>query len=516
MGIHNTQISNENLVSVYNNQIVPIRRLKIIGDKYAIDIVGSVNSGANGLVTFAEALERLNNAKRVIDRQWDLYHKYQENITDEEAFIIKDLQTLMTRANQSLENVRRYLRTGDMIGLTLYSMDDLGNLINPISGKISSLIDVKLDRTKSLYEESMESYENQRLLALTVIVMGIVLSVLVCMTLIRTISLSLSRVTLKLQDLARGEGDLTKRIPVVSKDEVGHLATHFNHVLDKLSKLVKEIQKSGATLTHSAEKMRLSSKKLGYTVHGFGSFTSEVVTNTKQISSTSQDLLTTIQEVSSTATSTANIAGSGQERLSEMQMSMEKMEEASKSIAVRLGVINDKAENISNVLVAIFKVAERINLLSFNASIEAEKAGQYGLGFSVVAREIRRLADQTTIATTDIGKIVQEMKEAVMVGVEEVDNFSEEVKVYVENLRNITGKLAQIIHEVQNLKPQFERVHLGMQRQASRAQDIEMSASQLNESAMVANKSMQESETNIVLVKNSAVDLQSEVGRFKV
>ncbi|MCH1430890.1 MAG: methyl-accepting chemotaxis protein [Chlamydiales bacterium] len=517
LGLRNMKSSNQNLVSVYNQQIVPIRRLKIIADKYAIDIAGAINRGANGLTTFAEALEQLNKATLVVERQWDLYTTSQgDDISDEEREIIRELQELMEAANGSLENARHFLRAGDMIGLTLYAMDEVGNLVTPISSKVSHLIDVKLDRTKALYEMSMSSYQYQKNIALFVIVFGIALSVSVCSTLIRTINKSLLQVTEKLDELATGDADLTKRIPIVSKDEVGKLAENFNLVLDKLNKLVKGIQSSGSDLSFSAEKMAISSQSLNKTVKGFGDFTFEVVHTTKQISTTSGELLETMNDVAKVATNTAQLALSGQASLSEMKENMSKMEESSNSIAVKLGVISDKAASITHVLFAIFKVAERINLLSFNASIEAEKAGEYGKGFSVVAREIRRLADQTRSATTDIGKIVEDMKGAVNEGVKEVGNFSEEVTDYIEHLRMTTKQLVQIISEVQNLRPQFERVYQGMQNQAEGAVQIENSIVELSDGAKVAAKAVTETEQNIFKVKQSASDLQEEVERYKV
>ncbi len=107
---------------------------------------------------------------------------------------------------------------------------------------------------------------------------------------------------------------------------------------------------------------------------------------------------------------------------------MHHMKEASQSISGRLKTIYEKAENITTVVTTITKIAEQTNLLSLNAAIEAEKAGEYGLGFTVVAREIRRLADQTAVATLDIEQMVKEMQTAVSTGVMEMDKFIAEVE----------------------------------------------------------------------------------------
>ena len=102
-------------------------------------------------------------------------------------------------------------------------------------------------------------------------------------------------------------------------------------------------------------------------------------------------------------------------------------------------------------MTTITKVADQTNLLSINAAIEAEKAGEYGLGFLVVAREIRRLADMTAVATLNIQRMVKEMQYSVSAGVMEMDKFSEQVRKVVGEVGHIGGQLGQIITGAQGL-----------------------------------------------------------------
>ena len=113
--------------------------------------------------------------------------------------------------------------------------------------------------------------------------------------------------------------------------------------------------------------------------------------------------------------------------------------------------IREKAENINVVVTTITKVADQTNLLSINAAIEAEKAGEHGRGFLVVAREIRRLADQTAVATLDIENIVRLMQDAVSAGVMQMDKFSGEVRAGVQRVAEISAQTGQIIEEVRAL-----------------------------------------------------------------
>ncbi|WP_258096294.1 methyl-accepting chemotaxis protein, partial [Klebsiella pneumoniae] len=138
--------------------------------------------------------------------------------------------------------------------------------------------------------------------------------------------------------------------------------------------------------------------------------TTQIGATSREISATARDLVRTMNEVSHAAEQTAGLAGTGQVGLSRMEGTMHHVMEAAGSVNARLATLNEKAGNINQVVTTIARVADQTNLLSLNAAIEAEKAGEYGRGFSVVATEIRRLADQTAVATYDIEQIVREIQ----------------------------------------------------------------------------------------------------------
>ncbi len=124
------------------------------------------------------------------------------------------------------------------------------------------------------------------------------------------------------------------------------------------------------------------------------------------------------------------------------------------------------------MVTTITKVADQTNLLSINAAIEAEKAGEYGRGFLVVAREIRRLADQTAVATLDIETMVRQMQDAVGAGVMQMDKFADEVRSGVAQVTKINQMTWEIITEVQSLSSRFQLVNEGMRNQSTGAQQI--------------------------------------------
>jgi methyl-accepting chemotaxis protein WspA len=199
-----------------------------------------------------------------------------------------------------------------------------------------------------------------------------------------------------------------------------------------------------------------------------------------------------------------------------MQSTMKHLASATDSVSSKLSIINEKANNINDVVVTITKVADQTNLLSLNAAIEAEKAGEYGLGFAVVAREIRRLADQTAVATLDIIKMVKEMQSSVSSGVMEMDKFADEVRHCVTDVKNISGNLENIIQQVQGLPPKFDLVADGMQGQHEGAQQITEAMIQLNEAAQQTSESLREFNQVTAQLDKASRTLQEELSIFKV
>lgn len=312
-------------------------------------------------------------------------------------------------------------------------------------------------------------------------------------------------------------GDLTHEIEVDNhKDELGKLLTAFQSMTASLNSLIRQVQQSGIQITSSTTEIAASGKQLEATMAEQLASTNEVTATAKEIASTSSALVQTMGEVSDRASRTANAAGQGQQDLAHMETTMGQLVDSTRTISAKLGLISEKANNISSVVTTITKVADRTNLLSLNAAIEAEKAGESGAGFAVVAREIRRLADQTAVATLDIESTVKEMQSAVSTGVMEMDKFTKEVSTSVEDVRKISQQLVEIIAQVQSLTPRFEDVSQGMENQAQSAQQISETMNQLSEVSQQTVDSLHQTNSALDNLHESVAELQQEISRFQV
>ncbi|MBK8286835.1 MAG: hypothetical protein IPK97_19310 [Ahniella sp.] len=199
-----------------------------------------------------------------------------------------------------------------------------------------------------------------------------------------------------------------------------------------------------------------------------------------------------------------------------MSQSMERLSSAGHTVAARLSAIRDEAAQITSVVTTISKVADQTNLLSINAAIEAEKAGEQGLGFLVLAREIRRLADQTAVATLDIEQMVKQMQGAVSAGVMEIDRFSEEVKSGIVSVGRINGQSSQIISQVRTLSDRFDAVNDGMRSQNVGTRQIGEAMTQLIDGARQTSTSLREFNSATESLRDAVTTLKQEITQFNV
>jgi len=345
--------------------------------------------------------------------------------------------------------------------------------------------------------------------------LGILLLALIGVVLNRQITRPLNRVSKFAAQVA--DGDLSQKIEV-TKDttEVGQLLAAFQNMTKSLNSLLTQAQKSGIQISTSTTQIAAAGRELEATVNEQVASIHEVNATSRQIASTAGDLAKAMEDVTETAQATTQAASNSQANLEKIQGAMQNLVLATHSISAKLSIMDEKANNINKVVTTITKVADQTNLLSLNAAIEAEKAGEYGAGFAVVAREIRRLADQSAVATLEIEQMVKEMQSSVSTGVMEVDKFSKEVGQYVADVGNINVQIAGFIKDVQSLTPRFGVISQSMDEQYRGAEQISTAIAQLSEASSQTVQSLQETNNALTQLDDAARGLQREISQFKV
>ena len=312
------------------------------------------------------------------------------------------------------------------------------------------------------------------------------------------------------------QGDLTGTLYVRWRDETGQLLRDVAAMTSSLKEIVTQVKQASIDLNATAREVSAASRQQEAAIGSLGTSTNEAAVASRQIAVTGRELLGTMGDVASVAAETARVADNGRAGLAEVGDTMATLERSTASFGQRLALIRQRAEDINLVITTITKVADQTNLLSINAAIEAEKAGEYGQGFLVVAREIRRLADQTAVATLDIERLVEQMQDAVNAGVGEMERFAVDVQAGVERVATISGQFTDVIDKVHSLSGRFDSVKQGMQAQSAGAHQISEALVTLTDGSRAAADALREfreASQHMVLAVDGLADT---VSRFQV
>lgn len=297
---------------------------------------------------------------------------------------------------------------------------------------------------------------------------------------------------------------------------------------NELSVLAESLNRLGAELGELAARLRASggevltiNSSLGSALGAGRQHLSEMESlagglhfASRRVLTTSTELARTLHAVSGVADQTAQLTDSSRAGLTHMGETMQAIHRAADGINARLGILNEKAANISQVITTMTKVADQTNLLSLNAAIEAEKAGEYGRGFAVVATEIQRLADQTAVAAEDVGQMLREMQAAVTAGVMGVDKFADEVRRGVGDVHQVSSQLDRVLQHVQTLTPQIETVHAALRAQAEGARQISEAATRFGDFSRANADAQRQAIGTVESFESAARRMQESAARY--
>ncbi|MFH7321625.1 methyl-accepting chemotaxis protein [Desulfurivibrio sp. D14AmB] len=513
LGFMVAQNANRSFGKVYSGHILPLNQLHEIDNLFRRDLLNMVEEllSTDKRTVWEEGQRNLEKIRGQIERQQaelELLAGQQESswltganaLTAQSLALIVDLQPL--------------IRQRDHEKLERFYYDELQVHALDYSDRIGALMQGGIAGIQTAFDDSQGKFRLFQWAFLGALLFGILVSLAAGAVLIRNINEPFVKFKEVLSHVM--QGDLTKRLDYDRNDEFKVLSDGFNQMADYIRDLVSRIQQAGIQVTGSINEIAAAVRQQEATSNEHASTTSEIAASTTEIAATAANLQQTMKKVNSLTQNSAYAAEEGHAGLSSIKQTMGNMEEATKAIVHKLSVLNEKAGNIAGVVKTINKIADQTNLLSLNAAIEAEKAGEYGAGFAVVATEIRRLADQTAVATFDIEQIVKEVQSAVAAGVMGIDKFAEDVRASAKEIRSSGEQLSGVIEQVQVLRPQIGAVNEGIEAQALGARQINEAISQMNEVAQQAAETITQTSSSINMLQQAAAGLQQAVSSFKI
>jgi len=542
----------ENLVGILAIQlpIDQINRVLTSNNNWQNDGLG--NTGETYIVGY-DLLMRSNSRLLLEDSQAYINILKSQNVSDETIRLLEQLKTSIFLQMVNTESARLAIKQQSGTLIINQNYQDKAVLSSYAPLKIAG-VDWAIISELGLSEAYQPIYKLQRVLIIATIVLSLVIAILanflarkfvnpieelvkVSNTIadsnylmqkaeekneIINLQIALKKVANKISELVEisqkiASGDLTISIQTSEyKDEIGKLHNAFYAMNQDLKSLITSIQNSSEKITTSSTQIATSGKQLEITVSEQLASTNKVAATSQKIAATSKNLVNMINKVEDITKMTSTAASQSKDELEEMKMIVQYLLEATKSLTSKLDIINKKSININNVVVTINKFATQTDILSLNAAIEAAKAEQYGAGFAVVAAEIRRLANQTAIATLEIQQVIQDMQTAVSVGIMEMDNFTDSVNNSAKQVNLISNKIVKVIHQVESLPPHFRQVSKSMEEQSQEAIQISEVMAQLSEASEQTVDALRETNNSLEELEDASRLLKAESSRFQI
>ena len=413
---------------------------------------------------------------------------------------LEEPHTLM---HQSAAKIVDLLSRGDDFSLQqaqkIYQEETLPNI--GTLGELMHVLEELYHEEQFFLLEKVQTFANTvRRGLIATISLSFFIALAISLLLARSIVSPISVMTERAQKIA--QGDLTQKIEINKKDEMGILAKAFNIMLEGIYHLLEQINSSAQGVEKLSQNLSETTDALSSSIQEVAGSTNHVAASAQQLSGNSQDMAHESREISEMA-----IAG---ER--EMGETVEKMQEIQKHI-VLLGEsierLDQRSTEINKIINMINGIAEQTNLLALNAAIEAARAGEQGRGFSVVAEEVRKLAEQTTQATAEIGELIKAIQEDTASAVQTMERSAEHVEAGSMVMKSSAQSFRRIVDSAQMLIKRFEETAAAVEELSASSQQVAAATQQ--QSAATEEIAFSSSE-----LKRSAEILYEQVAQFKL
>ena len=326
----------------------------------------------------------------------------------------------------------------------------------------------------------------------------------------------LRSLALRLQDIAEGEGDLTRRIEVNGRDEIDEVGIWFNVFIGRIEEIVRRVAEHANTLGQGATELAATANETAAQAAQQQKQAERISTVMSEMSSAVQEISQNTQSAAVDARNAEETAKSGGRTVQATVLTIGGLLTANQETSSRIEELGRSSDAIGRIVNVINEIAGQTNLLALNASIEAARAGEHGRGFAVVAGEVRRLAERTSSATKEIDVTVHAIQEGTKVAVEAVRSSMSYVQSGVDSARSAGEALTSIIHGSESVQRMVTQIAAAATEQSNSTQSVSENVIEIAAIIQQTAASSRQSVGACQQLSRLANELTSLVGAFKV
>ncbi|WP_018873294.1 methyl-accepting chemotaxis protein [Thioalkalivibrio sp. ALJ16] len=410
--------------------------------------------------------------------------------------------------------MRRVLDGDEIVRQVRYNgtpMAVIGRPVRDFSGDAVGVLELMVDR--SAYVAMTRNATG------TVVAVGtavVLLGALMAWLLTRSIVRPLCQTVVRLNDIASGEGDLTRKLEVSGRNELGELSEAFNAFVEKIRALIQQVAAGSDQVAAAANELSATSEETNEQVRRQKAETDQVATAMNEMTATVQEVARNAADAAAAAQSTDQDANAGQQVVQKTVNAINGLSAQVDSAAEVVGRLSQDAEEINKVLEVIGGIADQTNLLALNAAIEAARAGEQGRGFAVVADEVRTLASRTQDSTHEIQQMIERVQSGTREAVRAMEDGRAKAHESVEQVNLAGESLVAITQSVTRISDMNTQIASAAEEQSTVAEEINRNVANITE---VLDQTASGSEQ----IRNAAEELsklaseqQERVGQFKV
>jgi methyl-accepting chemotaxis protein len=328
--------------------------------------------------------------------------------------------------------------------------------------------------------------------------------------------LPLSSLAQRLQDIAEGEGDLTRRIEVNGQNEIDEVGIWFNVFIGRIEDIVRRVAAHAETLGAAATELALTAEETASQSSVQKEQASHIAITMSEMSTAVKEISENTQVAAVDARKAEESAHTGGQTVQSTVQTIEELLTANQQTSSRIEELGRSSDAIGKIINVIDEIAEQTNLLALNASIEAARAGEHGRGFAVVAGEVRRLAERTSSATKEIDKTVRAIQQGTLEAVEAMRSSMGHVQSGVNSARSAGEALSSIIHGSESVQKMVTQIASAATEQSYSTQSV---VTNVNEIVSIIERTAASSQQSVQAceqLSGLADKLSKLVGSFKV